>query len=156
MTNRTKPKVRQPLEPLCVRPEFHEVCLRASGLTVSGILHDPNLERFIGGLTAALGIGALIPRTGPGLYGVLEQSGDRLFWSMILLSLGCWALVLSYFEMPKIRTTVLIMIFALWCNLIYKFLSAQLWGAALQGLVVMVFTSFCIVRIFNWINSGKR
>lgn len=108
-----------------------------------------SVERFIGGLTIALGLGAMIPRAGFGLYAMLEAEGTRGIWAMSMLTIGVWIICTSYVErMPAFRLLVLGGTIAFWIALGLKFLAAQLWGAALQALVVMLFGLDTWIRLF--------
>ncbi len=87
----------------------------------------------------ALGVGALIPRAGLGLYAALETTGDRGWWAMLLLSIGCWAIVVTYLDMPRLRVIVIFITVLLWAALTERFIRSNLWGASLQGAVVICF-----------------
>lgn len=108
---------------------------------------ESTIERFTGALTAALGIGASIPRPGLGFYSVLEADGNRIVWSLGLLFFGTWMFVLSYFGGPKLRLIVMILAIVVWGFLIKKFIMAGLWGACLQGVAVASFSGASAFRI---------
>lgn len=106
------------------------------------------IERFIGALTMALGFGSLIPRKGFGLYALLEESGDRVLWSLVMLSVGCWAIAASYLRLASnVRLAVLFIIIGAWFAIGLKFIQASLWGAALQAGVIELFAIETFVRI---------
>lgn len=118
---------------------------------------ESSVERLIGGLTMALGIGALIPRPGLGLYSLLEQSGERGIWAMAMLTVGCWAVAASYLNIRSVfRIVVQVGVVCFWFALTWKFIGAQLWGAALQGGVVIIFAIDAIVRFIHDEHQRKR
>lgn len=108
--------------------------------------NDSLVERFIGALTMALGAGSIIPRPGLGLYALLESSGERAMWSVLMLNFGCLLIAMSYMQNPLLRAFLLFAASSLWAGLVWKFVTAQLWGAALQGLVVISFSCIALYR----------
>jgi uncharacterized membrane protein len=97
----------------------------------------------------ALGIGALIPRNGFGLYALLEASGERGWWAMLMLTIGCWMIAASYLRrMPYLRIGMLSAGTAFWIVLSVKFVTASLWGAAIQGAVIVMFALDTICRLY--------
>lgn len=105
------------------------------------------IERFIGWLTVALGVGAMVPRNGMGLYALLEAEGIRALFSVMLINVGCLAVAFSYIPLRSLRVFLQVVVALLWGWLIYKFVNAQLWGAAFQGCVVVSFAISSAIRI---------
>lgn len=107
------------------------------------------VERFIGGLTIALGLGAMIPRKGYGLYALLEAEGDRGIWALSMLAVGTWLIIGSYMHhMPIMRITILTAGVVFWIAILDKFITANLWGAAIQACVIIVFGIDAGIRLF--------
>ena len=104
---------------------------------------EASVERFIGALTMALGIGGLVPRPGLGLYSLLEHTGARGLISIGMLNLGTLAIIISFFEVRSMRLVTVAALFSFWMFLIDLFISAGLWGAACQAVVVILFCINC-------------
>jgi hypothetical protein len=112
------------------------------------IQREATVERFIGALTMALGVGAMIPRAGFGLYAVLEASGERALWSLLMLNLGALVIVVSYLQRPHLRMLMHVIAIVLWTVIGAKFVNAHLWGAALQAAVVVTFSAASARRLY--------
>lgn len=109
---------------------------------------EATVERFIGALTMALGVGALIPRNGFGLYAMLEENGTRGWWSMLLLTAGCWLIATSYLDKrSRLRLFVFSAVTLFWLAIVYQFMNAHMWGAALQGAVILSFAADTLCRL---------
>lgn len=106
-----------------------------------------SVERMIGGLTMALGLGAMIPRPGLGLYALLESEGVRFFWSASMINFGFLLIACSYLPMPRLRVVMHLVACILWGGLLYKFTTVGLWGAALQACVVITFALSSAYRL---------
>lgn len=106
---------------------------------------EATVERLLGALLMALGIGAMTPRGG--MYVILEASGERGWWAMVMLSVGCWVIVVSYLNMPKLRIAMQAILIGVECMVLRKFIQASLWGATFQTIVVIVFAALGIYRI---------
>lgn len=116
-----------------------------------------SVERFIGGLTIALGLGALIPRAGYGLYAMLEAEGTRGAWAMLMLTVGVWLICASYVtRMPGLRLSILAGGIIFWAILAYKFFASQLWGASLQAMVVILFGVDTWIRLAYGFEHERR
>lgn len=108
---------------------------------------EATVERFIGALTMALGCGALIPRAGFGLYALLEMTGERTVWSMLMINVGFWLIATSYLStMNPTRVIMLVVVIVFWAMIGWKFFDAKLWSAALQAVVVEMFAIDALVR----------
>lgn len=122
----------------------------------SSASRESTVERFIGALTMALGVGALVPRAGFGLYALLELNGQRTLWSLLMLTVGCWIIAASYLQaMPRLRIFILTIGLLFWGALILKFVSASLWGAAIQGAVIVAFTFDTIIRLYVYSKTAN-
>lgn len=116
---------------------------------------EATIERFIGALTMALGAGAMFYRPGAGLYAILEATGERAFWSLGMLNFGCVMIVLSYFWLPKTRICCHAFACLVWGALLQKFLEVNLWGAALQAMVVLFFAASSAYRIVRYVTDQE-
>ncbi len=102
---------------------------------------DCDVDRLIGWLTIALGIGVLIPRAGFGLYALLESQGTRLPWAGMLLSSGTVLAMTAGFPWRKVRCTLLVLVTIVWGLLGWNFYESALWGATAQAAVIMWFSA---------------
>jgi hypothetical protein len=100
---------------------------------------DSSIERLIGWLTIALGVGMLIPRPGLGLYSVLEQTGTRAYWAAAMNVIGLWLVIASFYAAPIVRILLLVTATVCWVMLAFRFIDGQLWGATFQACVVIFF-----------------
>lgn len=96
------------------------------------------VEALIGCFTTSLGLGALIPRPGLGLYSVLE--GERIAFTVIMVLCGFCLTFAHRFQHRLARTILLVLSATLWGAILVKFMAASLWGAAIQAAVVIIFS----------------
>jgi hypothetical protein len=108
---------------------------------------DPILERFIGCLTMAFGVGVILRAAA--LSGYLTD-GQRPVWSIGMLAIGAWLLVASFLRAPRFRIVMLGMCALLYAALFTKLFDSGLYGAAIQSLLTVLFSLLCIHRIVRW------
>ena len=118
-------------------------------MPLSSNSRESAIERLLGWLTIALGIGMLIPRPGLGLYSILQASGDRILWSAAMNFFGVALIVASYFPTRVVRVALLFGSMLFWSMLALRFIDANLWGATLQAFVVILFSNSVAWRLWR-------
>lgn len=75
-----------------------------------------------------------------------SRKGSGCCGLMLMVNFGCFLIATSYMRSMWLRALLLCAAIALWGILVWKFQSVQLWGAALQGCVVVTFSAVALFR----------